>query len=149
MKAELGQWNNGNGITLDQWVGCIGNLNLAIGYSTIFWPKFEAVGKYILTEGWKPEAIRGCEVRQDMNYKNVEWVLNHFHLCDLHAHNKIEVTADQLLHLGNTLKEIYTVKLRHEFPERPCVVEFFIPTDPDDLVEYQISFWQAKWDAKP
>ena len=61
MKAELGQWNNGNGITLDQWDGCIGNLNLAIGYSTIFWPKFEAVGKYILTEGWKPEAIRGVK----------------------------------------------------------------------------------------
>jgi hypothetical protein len=29
-----------------------------------------------------------------------------------------------------------------EFPERPCIVEFHVPEDPEKLTEYPLSFWQ-------
>ena len=53
-----------------------------------------------------------------------------------------DISKDKLLVLGNVLKEIYEAKLQWQFPDRPCTVEFFIPDDPDDLRDYQISFWQ-------
>jgi hypothetical protein len=40
MRAELRAWNNGNGIDLESWVGCQGNFRLAVGYTTVFWPRF-------------------------------------------------------------------------------------------------------------
>jgi len=44
--------------------------------------------------------------------------------------------------LGNKLKEIYEAKLQWQFPDKPCVVSFYEPDDDDDLIEYQITFWQ-------
>jgi len=43
MIQELSAWNNGKGIDLESWTGCSGNFKLAVGYSTIFWPKFNLV----------------------------------------------------------------------------------------------------------
>lgn len=33
---ELPRWNNGDGIDAESWIGCVGNYELAIGYSLIF-----------------------------------------------------------------------------------------------------------------
>lgn len=49
---------------------------------------------------------------------------------------------NKFLLLGNILKEIYQAKLQWQFPDKLCTVEFFIPDDPENLMEYQISFWQ-------
>lgn len=53
-----------------------------------------------------------------------------------------DLSKDKLIVLGNVLKEIYEAKLKWQFPDRPCVVELYIPVDSDNLKEYQISFWQ-------
>ena len=45
--------------------------------------------------------------------------------------------------LGKKLKDIYEAKLRWEFPDEPCRVELYVPDEPDDLDEYQLSFWQV------
>jgi hypothetical protein len=47
MIQELSAWNNGKGIDLESWTGCSGNFKLAVGYSTIFWPKFNLDEDYI------------------------------------------------------------------------------------------------------
>ena len=52
------------------------------------------------------------------------------------------MTRDKVALLGAVLKEIYEAKLQRVFPDRPCVVEFYVPEDKDDLMQYQISFWQ-------
>ena len=49
--------------------------------------------------------------------------------------------------LGQVLKEIWEVKLRWQFPDRPCVVEFYEPEDRTNLIEFQLSFWQKKHEA--
>lgn len=148
MENELGAWNNGSGIPLEAWVECEGNYKVAVGYAAMFWPKFEAVDKYILVEGRKKEHILGFENQKNSTPKGVEWVLNHFHLADLHNHDQDNLSSDKLLLLGNIIREMWEAKLKWQFPERPCTVEFCVPKDPDDLLEYQISFWQSIWDLK-
>lgn len=37
---ELSQWNNGAGIDVATWIGCVGRYDHAIGYASIFWPEF-------------------------------------------------------------------------------------------------------------
>ncbi len=68
--------------------------------------------------------------------------MNHLHIADIQRWGCGDKSKDKLLVLGNVLKEIYEAKLQWQFPDRPCTVEFFIPDDPDDLMEYQLSFWQ-------
>jgi hypothetical protein len=53
MKAELAAWNNGAGIAIKSWIACEGNFSLAVGYASVFWPKFVVFEGYILREGFR------------------------------------------------------------------------------------------------
>ncbi|WP_421854588.1 hypothetical protein [Oricola sp.] len=147
MSDELRAWNNGAGIPLETWTESEGNYKLAVGYAALLWPRFEAVGKYILVEGVSKENIEGFENQAGSTPKGVEWTLNHWHLADLHYHDRDNLSADKLLFVGNIVKEMWEAKLRTQFPDRPCTVEFYVPDDPEELSEYQVSFWQTAWDT--
>lgn len=142
MRAELQAWNNGRGIDLESWVGCEGRFSLAVGYITIFWPDFVEHDGYILRNGFNIESLRGFECKEGTTRKSVEWVMNHLHLDGIQYAGCEDISKDKLITLGNTLKEIYEAKLKFQFPNNPCFVEFYIPEDPEDLGDYQISFWQ-------
>ena len=144
MKSELGAWNNGKGIDLGSWIGCEGSFSLAVGYATVFWPEFVEFDGYILPKGFSEVSLRGFESEEGATRKSTEWVMNHLHLAGIQAAETGDISTDKLLALGNTLKEIYEAKLKWQFPERPCVVEFYIPEDEEDHWEYQISFWQVE-----
>lgn len=146
MKVELKRWNDGRGISVEDWIGCEGNFDLALGYSTIFWPTFELVGQYILTEGWTAEAVESFENQPDSTPQSIEWLINHLHIIDIQCDGKVGATIEHVLRLGTVLKEIYEAKLLWQFPDRPCEVVFYVPDDSDNLDEYQVSFWQKKWD---
>jgi hypothetical protein len=143
MKAELSTWNSGKGIDLESWIGCEGNFALAVGYATIFWPEFVEFDGYILLNGFSEDSLRGFERQQAGNRESVEWLMNHLHILDIH-YSANDASKDKILLLGNVLKEIYQAKLKSQFPDRPCIVEFSIPDDPEDLIGYQISFWQHR-----
>ena len=147
MVDELGAWNGGNGIDLESWVGCEGNFRLAVGYTTVFWPKFEAFGKYILMAGCTAEQIKGFEGQKGATPQSVEAVLNHLHLEDIQYGGCDDISADKLVLLGNVLKEIYEAKLAWQFPERPCTVAFYVPEDVEDFTDYQITFWQKAFEG--
>ena len=139
---ELGAWNNGKGIDPESWVGCVGNVPLAIGYSLIFWPRFARFDKYVLREGFQEESVRGFERCEGSTRTSVEWVMNHVHMKDLH-HFDEPGTEAQFRYLGRLLKEIHEVKLRADFPDLKFIVEF--NDEPGlDLIDYQMSFWQAE-----
>ncbi len=142
MKAELGAWNNGAGIDLESWVGCVGGFALAVGYVSIFWPEFVEFEGYILRKGFSEKSLRGFESQQGCTRGATEWVMNHLHIASTHHSGRGDMTRDKVALLGAVLKEIYEAKLQRVFPDRPCVVEFYVPEDKDDLMQYQISFWQ-------
>ncbi|WP_171231094.1 hypothetical protein [Ruegeria sp. HKCCA6707] len=147
MQGELGAWNDGAGVSLESWVGYEGNYKLAVGYAALLWPRFEAVGQYILVEWVHKQSITEFENQPNSTPKSVECVLNHLHLADFHNHDRDDISHDKLLFLGNIVKEMWDAKLRAQFPDRPCTVQFFVPEDPEELSEYQISFWQTAWDT--
>ncbi len=141
---ELTSWNNGKGIDLASWIGCVGSADLAIGYSTIFWPEFTLHEDYIFWHGFSIDSLREFERQYPEDKASVERVMNHIHIKDLHHLGDKTLNPDKAIFLGNLLKQIYEVKLRRDFPGRPCTVEFYRPEHRDDLMGYEISFWQTK-----
>ena len=142
MKAELAAWNNGAGIDIKSWIGCEGNFSLAVGYTSVFWPELVVFDGYILRKGFSEASLRGFEQQRENNRKSVEWVMNHLHIADIQYYGCKDASKDKLLLLGNVLKEIYQAKLHWQFPDHPCTVELYTPEDEEDLMEYQLSFWQ-------
>src|SRR5689334_25047153 len=84
MVSELAAWNDGQGIELQSWAQCVGGFKLAIGYSTVFWPRFILFEDYILPEVFSLQSLRGFEKQQNGDKASVEWVMNHIHIADLH-----------------------------------------------------------------
>ena len=142
MKAELAGWNSGKGISLEMWIGCTGNFAQAVGYCSVFWPEFVEFEGYILRRGFAETSLRSFEDRDGNDRKGVECVMNHLHIADLQYVGCEDLSRDKIIVLGRVLKEIYEAKLKYQFPDRPCVVEFYTPEDEDDLWQYQIYFWQ-------
>jgi hypothetical protein len=144
MKEELGHWNNGAGIDLEAWASCMGNYGLAVGYLTVFWPEFIEHDGYILRKGFSKHSLRGFEAGEGATRKSVEWVMNHLHIADIHCGDGDALTQDKVVVLGRALKEIYQAKLACQFPHVPCIVEFYEPDADGEIMDYQISFWQAR-----
>ena len=144
MKAELSAWNNGAGIDLESWIGCEGNFSLAVGYTSVFWPEFVEFEGYILRNEFSEDALREFAAQEGSSRKSVEWLMNHLHIADIQHYGCKDIAKDKIILLGNVLKEIYEAKLKWQFPDRPCMVEFYIPEDREDLMDYQISFWQKQ-----
>lgn len=144
LAEELAKWNDGKGVSLETWVSCMGSFSLAVGYSEIFWPEFVEFEDYILQKGFSESSVRGFENQENSTKIGVESVMNHLHIADIQHLKCEDVSKDKIIFLGNILKEIYAVKLAWQFPDKPCVVEFYHPEDEEDLLGYQLSFWQKK-----
>lgn len=144
MVAELAAWNSDRGISLDTWVACAGNMKLAVGYSTIFWPKFKLLSDYIVKEEVTEESLHSFEAQGKKDRKGIEAVLNHLHIADIQSAGCVETTVDRIKFLLPILKEIYEAKLAWQFPDRPCTVYTYEPEKASDLIGYQFTFWQKK-----
>lgn len=147
MKSELSDWNNGDGIDLRSWIAGIGNFKLAVGYATVFWPEFQELNGYILRAGITLESVKSWESQPERSKKQVECALNHLHVADIQAAYCEDLTKDKVIYLGNVLKEIHQAKLLWCFPNSPCNVELYQPDNPEDLIDYQLTFWQQKYDG--
>lgn len=137
---ELRDWNNGAGIDARRWIETVGNFELAVGYSLVFWPKFVRFGRYILREGFSEESLRGFEKVAVGGTRAVETVMNHIHIADIHCN--AESTEEQLRYLGRVLKDIHLLKLRRDFPGTEFQVSFNDEAGLD-LIDYELTFSQA------
>jgi hypothetical protein len=139
---EMSRWNNGRGIDIDAWTACSGTFDLAVGYSTVFWPSFVEFEQYVLRDGFSVESLRGFERCCSGDRKAIEAVMNHLHIVDLHHHMMEGVGRATIVYLGHTLREIYRAKLAWQFPQRRFEV-LFDDSNFDDLTDYQITFFQS------
>lgn len=140
--SELGDWNGGRGIEPDAWIGCVGNYELAIGYSLIFWPPFVVIDDYVLRGGTTEELLRSWEKSTAGDRSATEAVINHVHMADIH-YNAADPTEAQLRYLGRVLTKIHETKLAVDFPDRQFVVSF--PDEPGlDLLDYELTFWEVR-----
>jgi len=138
---ELPNWNNGKGIDVASWIGCMGDFQKAIGYSVIFWPEFIEIDGYVLRAGVTREALQRWIEHCGTEKKSIEGTANHLHIRDLQYWNCPDATPERLVYLGRVLKEIYECKLRRDFPERTFKVEFY-EGDADDLDGFELTFYQ-------
>ena len=139
---ELSAWNEGRGIDLEAWVGCAGSFSLAVGYTTIFWPSFVEFEGYILRHGFSVQSLRRFETQCGGDRTDDEKVMNHLHIGDIQHFGCADLSADKARLLGSTLQEIYEAKLRWQFPDRAFFVSFHVPPDEQDLMAYELTFWQ-------
>jgi hypothetical protein len=139
---ELPEWNGGKGIDVQTWIDCSGNFQLAVGYSTVFWPRFVEFEGYVLREGFSIDSLRGFQQQCKGSRRSVEWVMNHRHIGALHYHDFRRFTAEHALYLGRVLREIYQVKLAWQFPSRRFEV-IFDESEQPDLMAYEITFYQS------
>jgi hypothetical protein len=139
---ELPDWNNGRGIDVETWIGCSGKYQLAVGYSTLFWPRFVVFEGYVLREGFSVESLRGFERQCADSRWSVESVMNHLHIASIHYHDLSAFTTGHALYLGRVLREIYEAKLTWQFPDRQFNV-VFDESPKEDLMAYEITFYQV------
>ncbi len=141
--AELPLWNNGAGISPEGWIGCMGNYELAIGYSLVFSPRFERVGPCIVRHDIGPFGRKRAEESAEADAAGAEAMVNHLHLLDLHCNVETPPTEAQLRYLGRTLKQAWKAKLAIDFPDVEFAVEF---NDEPGLqpIDYQLTFWRVR-----
>jgi hypothetical protein len=111
-----------------------------ISYSEMFWPEFtEFDGCVFFAAGFSEKNYR--EWRRQLEKKQTEAMLNHRHIHDFFLNAKEKPTRAATIFIGRLLKEIWGLKLSHDFPKRKFVVSF--PEDySDQLIDYEVSFFQ-------
>jgi hypothetical protein len=140
---ETRAWNDGRGIDLGDWIGCVGSFEHAIAYGELFWPDFAEHDGCVLFAGLSEESYRGFMQQAGGNRQAVEAVMNHRHIVDLFARPELEPTRAQVVYLGRLLKEMWAAKLRRDFPGKRFVVSF--PEEPsENLLDYEVTFFQER-----
>lgn len=131
------------------WLANVGSLGQAIAYAELFWPEFvEYDGCILLARRLDPANFRQWIEATSGDRRAVEAVINHTHIVDLFVRYEVEPTREQVVHLGQVLREMWLAKLRAEFPGRAVVVSF-----PDeellDLLDYEITMFQGPAETEP
>lgn len=134
---EIETWNGGRGIDLEDWIMCEGSFPHAIGYSAVFWPRFIEFENYVLLCPFEETALRSFERSSQGHRPSVESVMNHRHMELMFQGENCERSTERMRYLGETLAEIYRVKLAWQFPDREFVVEYDPSSD-------KLTFFQAE-----
>lgn len=140
---ELNDWNNGKGIDIQSWICCVGRFDHAVGYGHLFWPEFTIYDDCVMFAGFSIESYQNWIEQTSGHRGSVEAVMNHRHILDLFCADESDVSRDLVIHLGRLLKEIWSCKLKRDFPDRDIVVSF--PDEHyDDLITYEITIYHKK-----
>ena len=89
---EIKDWraSNGQKFDIEDWIAIEGNIKLAIGYTSIFWPDFvDHDGCVFLKSHFSLDNYNQWEKADDVeNYAQIEYVFNQIHILDLFADEK-------------------------------------------------------------
>jgi hypothetical protein len=140
---ELKQWDDGKGIDAKSWIGCVGNFQKMIGYSTVFWPTFTEVDGFVVEKNVTHDHVLQWLDACKGDRHRAQKVINHIDLWTLHHHGCEDVSPERLAYLGPVLREIYEQKLKRDFPERTFVVEYIEPDDTEDIDGYCVTFYEV------
>ena len=147
---ELSGWNGGEGIDIDNWIGCVGNYEHAIGYSRLFWPEFIAHdGCVFLKSHMTLENYAGFTKQSGGDKSSVESVINHEHIEDMFGILELEPRHEQMIYLGRAMREMWSCKLRRDFPHKRFEVNFDDQGTDDGERDYVITFYQVREDSRP
>lgn len=169
---ELKEWRKRSGpqFNMDTWIEIEGNIRLAIGYTSLFWPDFVEHNNCIfLKSHFSVDTFKHWENPSiSEHYAQIESIMNHIHIADLFAvavprrsffdklfnrypkqlPGRNDITKEQVVFFGNKLLDMYRAKLSIDFPNRKFAVSFDCVDDPENLEDYQLTFWQPENDDR-
>ena len=139
---EVSKWNHGRGISPSEWICISAKSDMAVGFSLLFWPKFEPFEGYVLLEGFSLKNVREWEAAPNSSRQLVESHVNEICLDDWFRSEAWSPLLDaRRLYLIHKLADVYTLKLASDFPDRTFKVSMFDGSQDDDSIS--LSFWQV------
>lgn len=137
---ETRDWNGGSGISIADWIGCVGSVEHAIGYGEMFWPEFAELDGRVFFANVTEAGYWGLLEQTGGDKRAVEPILNHRHVLDLFSIS--QPSREQVVYLGRLLREMWAAKLARDFPGGRFVVSFS-DDGCEELLDYEVSFFLA------
>jgi len=141
--TELPKWNHGKGIEVSAWLYCVGRFDHSVAYAHLFWPGFTIHDDCVMFADFDLKSYRTWMAHTSNERGAVEAVMNHRHIVDLFHEEESVVGRDLVIHLGRTLQDMWSCKLKRDFPDRKITVSF--PNEHyEDLTDYEVTFYHEK-----
>lgn len=119
------QWKqaNGNDFSLWDYIFGVGNVEIALAFSKLFWPDFIEYDRGIfLAETFNPQICEEWKAKLENDINAVEKVMNHIHLEDiLPEAEKVEI--ENIFYLGQVLSQMWESRLKLLYPNQCFQVE--------------------------
>jgi len=139
---ELQPYFQDRPVDLEVWLSSFGRFDHAVGYAALFWPDFTTIDSCVLLGPRVPETYTQWKASHPNDPSGIEAVLNHRHLFDLFLSSA--EPSGELVHLfGRLLKDMWTAKLRRDFPDREFIVSFPEEFDPE-VDDPEITFYTKR-----
>ncbi len=136
---ELQTWNDGSGISPEDWLCGVARSDEAVAYTALFWPKLVIHNDYVLRHDF---SLKNLEINQAarstrqqieamLNYNSLE----HFFRGD----GEVEAVANERArYVGTIMVDMLDAKLRRDMPDRQFRIELI-----DDDDNFAVTFWQV------
>lgn len=117
---ELGRWNNGQGISPDNWIGIEGRADHALAFCTLLWPEIVEFEGYVLRGPLDIERLRAWEHRGDLSRQQIETAMNAYLLDEVFPQDMADAAlkSAQCDRLLTIMADMLEAKLTRDFPER-------------------------------
>lgn len=138
---ELKEWNKCRGIDVNSYITSIRNINHFIGYASILYPQFFTFKECIFLNKVNEDTYN-YYFQLKKNISHVEKMLNHRHIVD-YFKSENNININQLIFVGEILKETWFIKLKQDFPDKRFIVEFK-EGDLNNLTGYYVTFYQER-----
>lgn len=142
------EWLRPN-LTLWDYLGARGTVELAAVFSKLFWPEFVEVERCILlAEQYDPEHFDHWRTHLRGDREAIERIINHVHIWDLFPGgspgdgNALHVAE----YVAGVLLKSWECALKDTFPDR--TFDFYYATEPDDYGP-TIAFFQTSKSGSP
>ncbi|MFE8584992.1 hypothetical protein ACFX59_12895 [Sphingomonas sp. NCPPB 2930] len=116
---ELKRWNEGTGISPEDWIYIEGRADHALGFCALFWPDFVQIDDYVLRAPLDVDRLRGWE-STGHSKQQVETAMNAFLFDYMFPDDvaPVELKSAQLNRLATIMSNMLVAKLKSEFPDR-------------------------------
>lgn len=134
----LRDWNDGKGVKPEDWLCAIARSDQTVAFTALFWPKIVVHNDYVLRHDFSEENLRNGEA-SGYTRRQIEAALNYNSLeTFFRGGNETEVIAEERArYVCEIMVDMLDAKLRRDFPDRLCKVEFL-----DNEDDFAVTFWQ-------
>ena len=126
------RWLSDKGESAWALLGAQGGAELAVAFSSLFWPDLvEVDGCVLLRERYDPSRFQDWWLELDGDRSRIERVINHVHLWDLFDFDREDLPDETINDLARVLASTWRCALQNRFPHRTFEVRLILE-DPEE-----------------